>query len=127
MTPPRRRLAIAFAALTLAGLTTACGAVGNAVDCNKVGQEVTAIMTDFNKSLANVATDPKALETAGSEAAEKVKKLAGDYDGELASALNDLASGLEGMKIDAKNPTATMDSVQKMQGFTTKITSACAS
>ncbi|MEU0571301.1 hypothetical protein ABZ297_38715 [Nonomuraea sp. NPDC005983] len=125
MTPPRRRLAIAVATLTLAGLTTACGAIGNAVDCNKVGQEVTTIMTDFNGSMSKVATDPKALETAGDEAAAKVKELAKGYDGELASALDDLATGLDGIKIDAKDPSATLDSVQKMQGFITKIESAC--
>ncbi|WP_336206271.1 hypothetical protein [Nonomuraea sp. LPB2021202275-12-8] len=125
MTTTRRRLAIASATLSFALLTTACGAIGTAVDCNTVSQEVTTIMTDFNKSMATAAADPKALETAGAEASAKVKTLAADYDGELGSALNDLASGLEGMKIDAQNPTATMDSVQKLQGFVTKIQAAC--
>jgi hypothetical protein len=124
MTPPRR-IAIAIATLTLAGLTTACGALGTAVDCNKVASEVTAIMNDFNTSAAGAATDPKSLETAGTEAAGKVKTLAADYDGELGSALNDLASGLEGIKIDAQDPTASMESVTKLQGFITKIQSAC--
>ncbi|MFI6788106.1 hypothetical protein ACIBG4_12335 [Nonomuraea sp. NPDC050383] len=113
------------ATLSLAGLTTACGAIGNAVDCNQVGNDVTKIMNDFSGSMTKVATDPKALETAGDEAASKVKTLAGNYDGELAAALNDLASGLDGLKIDSENPTATMESVQKMQGFVTKIQSAC--
>ncbi|NUW42485.1 hypothetical protein [Nonomuraea rhodomycinica] len=125
MNTPSRRIAVAITALTLAGFTTACGAVGNAVDCNQVSGEVTKIMNDFSGSMAKVASDPKALETAGDEAAGKIKTLAGNYDGELASALNDLASGLDGLKIDADNPSATMESVQKMQGFVTKIQSAC--
>ncbi|WP_113703966.1 hypothetical protein [Nonomuraea lactucae] len=114
-----------IATLSLAGLTTACGALGNAVDCNKVATEVSKIMTEFNGSVTKAATDPKALESAGDEAAAKVKSLAADYDGELAAALNDLASGLDGIKVDASNPSATMDSMQKMQGFVTKIQSAC--
>ncbi|MFD1536729.1 hypothetical protein [Nonomuraea guangzhouensis] len=125
MTPPRRRIAIAVAALSLAGLTTACGAIGNAVDCNQVGTEVTKIMTEFNGGLSSAATDPKSFEKAGDEAAAKVKTLAGKYDGDLASALNDLSSGLDGIKIDAKDPTSSMESVQKLQGFVTKIQSAC--
>ncbi|MEV0200491.1 hypothetical protein [Nonomuraea sp. NPDC050691] len=125
MNSPSRRIAVAIATLTLAGLTTACGALGNAVDCNQVGNEVTKIMNDFSGSMAKVAADPKAFETAGDEAAAKVKTLAGNYDGELAAALNDLATGLDGLKIDAANPSATMESVQKMQGFVTKIQSAC--
>ncbi|MDR8414954.1 hypothetical protein MTP10_40275 [Nonomuraea sp. 3-1Str] len=125
MNTPRRRIALMVATLSLAGLTTACGAIGNAVDCNQVGNDVTKIMNDFSGSMTKVATDPKALETAGDEAASKVKTLAGNYDGELAAALNDLASGLDGLKIDSENPTATMESVQKMQGFVTKIQSAC--
>ncbi|MEU7739878.1 hypothetical protein [Nonomuraea sp. NPDC049158] len=125
MTPPRRRIAIAIATLSLAGLTTACGAIGNAVDCNQMGSEVTKIMTDFNGSMASAATDPKAFETAGDDAAAKVKTLAGKYDGELAAALNDLASGLDGIKVDPKDPTGSLDSVQKLQSFVTKIQSAC--
>lgn len=125
MTPPRRRFAVAIAALSIAGLTTACGALGQAVDCNKVASEVTTIMNEFSGQMANAATDPKALETAGAEAASKIKTLAGNYDGELASALNDLAAGMEGIKIDGSDPTAAMESVQKMQSSATKIQSAC--
>ncbi len=125
MTPPRRRIAMTIATLSLAGLTTACGALGQAVDCNEVANEVTKISSEFSSSMANVGTDPKAFEAAGDEAAKKVKDLAGKYDGELASALNDLAATFDGFAIDEKNPTGAMESVNKLQGFTTKIQSAC--
>lgn len=125
MTSPLRRVTLAIATITLAGLTTACGAVGQAVDCNTAAAKVTPIMNDFNKSMASAATDPKAVEEAGKEAAGKVKTLAADYDGEMAAALNDLASGLEGMKMDGSDPSALMESANKMQGFVTKIQSAC--
>ncbi|MBB6351218.1 hypothetical protein ACWGH8_42895 [Nonomuraea muscovyensis] len=125
MTPVRRRIAMTIATLSLAGLTTACGALGQAVDCNEVATEVTKISNEFSTSMASVATDPKAFETAGDEAAKKVKDLAAKYDGELAAALNDLAATFDGLSIDPKNPTAAMESTSKLQGFTTKIQSAC--
>ncbi|MEU4573302.1 hypothetical protein ACBI99_00530 [Nonomuraea sp. ATR24] len=124
MTPPRR-IAIAIATLTLAGLTTACGAIGTAVDCNKVASEVTTIMNGFSTSVAGAATDPSAMEKAGQEAAGKIKTLAADYDGELRSALDEMASGMESIKIDAANPTAAMDAVTKLQSSATKIQGAC--
>jgi hypothetical protein len=126
MTPPRRRLAHLAATFAFAGVTlTGCGALGQAVDCNTVAKEVTTIMTDFNTAAMAAATDPKSLETAGDEAAAKVKTLAADYDGDLGSALNDLAAGLEGIKIDGSDPSGSMESVTKLQGFVTKILQAC--
>ncbi|MFG1945275.1 hypothetical protein [Nonomuraea sp. NPDC048826] len=126
MTPPRRRLAIAIATFAFAGMTiTGCGALGQAVDCQTAAKEVTTIMTEFNTAMASAATDPKAVETAGQDAAAKVKSLAGNYDGEVGAALNDLASGLEGIKIDGSDPQGSMESVNKLQGFITKIQAAC--
>ncbi|MFD9940573.1 hypothetical protein ACFWYW_16615 [Nonomuraea sp. NPDC059023] len=125
MTSSRRRIAITIATLTLAGLATACGAVDKAVDCNTAAQEVTKISNEFTQSMATAATDPDAFNKASEEAAGKVKTLAGKYDGELAAALNDLAGGFEDMKMDKNNPASAMDGVNKLQGFTTKIQSAC--
>lgn len=124
MTPPRR-IAIAIATLTLAGLTTACGAIGTAVDCNKVASEVTTILNGVTTAMASAATDPTAIEKASTEAAGKVKTLAADYDGELRSALDDMAAGLEGLKSDASNPTALMEAATNLQSSATKIQSAC--
>ncbi|HUR04526.1 MAG TPA: hypothetical protein VM347_18420, partial [Nonomuraea sp.] len=118
MTPPRRRIAIAVAALSLAGLTTACGAIGNAVDCNTAAKEVNKITQEFTTSMGTAATDPKALNKATQETADKLKTLASKYDGDLAGALNDLGSVFEGIKIDAKNPSSATDAMAKIPAAT---------
>ncbi|MBN6058253.1 hypothetical protein JYK22_40395, partial [Nonomuraea sp. RK-328] len=123
MITPSRRIAVAIATLTLAGLTTACGAIGNAVDCNQVGQEVTKITAELQSSVASAATDPKAFEKASHETAAKLKTLAGKYDGDLAGAINDLASVFEGIDVD--NPSGMTQSLSKIQSVQTKIQSAC--
>lgn len=122
MTPPRRRIAIAFATLTLAAMTSACGAIGTAVDCNAAAQEVTTITTDWSSAVTKSATDPAALEKASQEAATKTKDLASKHDGEIAAALNDLAAGFESVKGDMAG-VSTLST--KVQGFQTKIMSAC--
>lgn len=120
-----RRIAISLAALSLAGLLSACGAVGQAVDCNAVAQEITTISTEFSTAASGAATDPDSFNKASADAAGKVKALAGKYDGDLAAALNELAGAFEGMKLDPANPSAVLESVNKIQGFQTKITAAC--
>jgi hypothetical protein len=125
MTPPRRRIAIAIATLSLAGLTTACGAIGNAVDCNQVGTDVTKITQEFTASMSSAATDPKVIEKASQETAGKLKTLASKYDGDLAGALNDLASVFEGIKIDMKNPASATEGLSKIPTIEAKIKSAC--
>ncbi|MBT2228318.1 hypothetical protein [Nonomuraea sp. NEAU-A123] len=125
MTPPRRRIAIAIATLSLAGLTTACGAIGNAVDCNAVATDVNKITQEFTASMSSAATDPKAIEKASQETAGKLKTLASKYDGDLAGALNDLASVFEGIKVDEKNPASATESLSKLPAVQAKITSAC--
>ncbi|MET7337248.1 hypothetical protein [Nonomuraea sp. NPDC005650] len=123
MTPPRRRLAVAAATLTLAVLTTACGALGQAVDCNTAAQEATKIMNEWTTTITKDATDTKAIGTASKDAAAKTKELAGKYDGDVAAALNDLAAGFETLE---KGDLAEVSSFTgKMQGFSTKITAAC--
>ena len=123
MTPPRRRLAVAAATLTLAVLTTACGALGQAVDCNSAANEATKIMTDWSSEVTKNAADTKAVGTASKSAADKTKELAGKYDGDVAGALNELASGFETME---KGDLAGVSEFSgKMNGFATKITSAC--
>ncbi|GAA1715911.1 hypothetical protein [Nonomuraea bangladeshensis] len=123
MTPPRRRLAIAAATISLAVLTTACGALGQAVDCNSAAQEASKIMTDWSSEVTKNATDAKAVGAASATAADKTKELAGKYDGNVAAALNDLAAGFESLE---KGDVAQMtEFTGKMNGFSSKITSAC--
>ncbi|MFE3452859.1 hypothetical protein ACFXJ8_28425 [Nonomuraea sp. NPDC059194] len=119
----KRAITVSAATLTLAGLT-ACGAVGTAVDCNAVANEATKIMTEWSGSLSTAMTDDAAMEKASSTAAEKSKALAAKYDGELAAALNDLAAGFESIK-DLKDASKLTEFTGKMQGFSTKIQSAC--
>ncbi|MEO3873949.1 hypothetical protein ABGB18_34490 [Nonomuraea sp. B12E4] len=118
MTPPRR-LAVAAATLTLAVLTTSCGAVGQAVDCANVSQEITKITTEFSSA----GSDPAAIEKASQDAAGKLKTLAGQYDGDLASAVNDMATVFESVNFD--DPTATTDAMSKLPEIQAKAVAAC--
>lgn len=122
MTPPRR-LALAVATISLAALTTACGAVGQAVDCNSAANEVTKIATEWSSAITKDATNAKALGEASKTAATKTKDLAGKYDGEVAAALNDLAAGFE--SLESGDISKATEFSGKMSGFQTKITSAC--
>ncbi|MFB4276966.1 MULTISPECIES: hypothetical protein [unclassified Nonomuraea] len=123
MTPPRRRLAVAAATLTLAVLTTACGAIGQAVDCNTAATEASKIATDWSTAVTKDAGDTKAVQTASKTAADKTKELAGKYDGEVAAALNDLADGFASM--EGGDLSSVSEFSGKVNGFTSKITSAC--
>ncbi|NUP03305.1 MAG: hypothetical protein HOV96_34550 [Nonomuraea sp.] len=122
MTPPRR-LALAVATISLAALTTACGAVGQAMDCNSAANEVTKIATEWSTAISKDATNTKALGEASKTAATKTKDLAGKYDGDVAAALNDLAAGFE--SLDGGDISKVSEFSGKMSGFQTKITSAC--
>ncbi|NRQ36796.1 hypothetical protein HII36_33905 [Nonomuraea sp. NN258] len=124
MTPPRRRLAIAVATLAFAGFaTTACGAVGQAVDCGTMSQEVTKISSEFTTAMGGAGTDIKAIEKASKDASDKLKALAGKYDGDLASGLNDMAAIFESIKAD---DTAGMtEAMGKIPDAQAKITKAC--
>lgn len=123
MTPPRRRLAIAAATLTLAVLSTACGAVGQAVDCNTAASEASKIASEWSSAMSSDPTNTEALGKASKTAADKTKELAAKYDGDVAAALNDMAAGFQTMEKGDLNSVTEFSS--KMQGFTTKITAAC--
>lgn len=121
MTPPRR-FALAVATISLAALSTACG-VGQAIDCNSAATEVNKIATDWSGAITKNATDTKAVGTASKTAATKTKELAGKYDGDVAAALNDLASGFE--SLEGGDLTKVSEFTGKMSGFQSKITAAC--
>ncbi|MEV0387844.1 hypothetical protein [Nonomuraea sp. NPDC050643] len=123
MTPPRRRLAVAAATLTLAVLTTACGAIGQAVDCNAAANDASKIITEWTSALTANATDEKAIGDASKTAADKTKALAGKYDGEVAAALNDLADSFT--SLEGGDLSKATEFTGKITGFQTKITSAC--
>ncbi|MEV0996562.1 hypothetical protein [Nonomuraea sp. NPDC050202] len=123
MTPPRRRLAVAAATLTLAALTTACGAIGQAVDCTQVSQEITKITNEYSSSLSSAATDPKAIEKASQETADKLKTLASKYDGDLAGAVNDMATVFSSIKVD--DPSGATEAMGKLPEIQAKAVAAC--
>ncbi|MEW9551269.1 hypothetical protein [Nonomuraea sp. NPDC050783] len=123
MTPPRRRLAVVAATFSLAVLTTACGALGQAVDCNTAANDATKIMTDWSTEVTGNATDAKAIGTASKTAADKTKELAGKYDGDVAAALNELAAGFQ--SLEKGDLTDVTEFTGKMNGFSSKITAAC--
>ncbi|WP_327090134.1 hypothetical protein OIE66_05810 [Nonomuraea sp. NBC_01738] len=123
MTPPRRRLAIAVATLAIAGFTTT--ACGNTIDCATLSGDLNKITTEFSSAVAASGSDLSGIEKASAEAGAKVKELAGKYDGDIASGLNDLGTAFAGIKVDPKNPTSSMDSLSKIQDFQTKIVKAC--
>ncbi|MEV4565536.1 hypothetical protein AB0K12_17380 [Nonomuraea sp. NPDC049419] len=122
MTPPRRLAAVA-ATLTLAALTTACGAFGQAVDCNSAAQEATTIVTEWSSAISASATDKDAIGEASKTAATKTKELAGKYDGEVGAALNDLADGFA--SIEGGDLSKASEFTGKVSGFQSKIVSAC--
>ncbi|MFI7635574.1 hypothetical protein [Nonomuraea sp. NPDC049400] len=123
MTPPRRRLAVAAATLTLAVLTTACGALGQAVDCNTAASEASKIASEWSTAVTSNATDTKAIGKASEEAAGKTKELAGKYDGEVAAALNELAAGFE--TLEKGDLSSVSEFTGKIGTFQSKITAAC--
>ncbi|GAA1679196.1 hypothetical protein GCM10009733_090040 [Nonomuraea maheshkhaliensis] len=123
MTPPRRRLAVAGATLTLAVLTTACGAIGQAVDCNTAANDAAKIATEWSSAVTKDAANADAVESASKTAETKTKELAGKYDGEVAAALNDLADGFGSIK--GGDLSSITEFSGKVNGFTSKITAAC--
>lgn len=125
----RTTIGFGFATLALIGATTACGAVSQAVDCNAVGKETSTILTEYSTSLTGAMSKPEqfsaAMAESGRTASEKLRALAAQHDGELASAVTDLAGALEQLKIDQANPAALTENMSKIQSFQTKISNAC--
>ncbi|GAA4077726.1 hypothetical protein [Nonomuraea soli] len=119
----KTKIGVGLAGLVLIGLTTSCGAVGQAVDCNAAVTEANKIVTTWSGSVASIATDPAAFEKSTKEAASQLKTLAGKYDGDLAGGINDLAAIVE--SVDASNPAGMADIATKSQSAQTKLAAAC--
>ena len=121
MTPPRR-IATVAATLTLAAMTTACGVFGQAVDCTTAANEAVKITTEWSNAIG-AGADKDAVASASKTAAEKTRELAGKYEGEVNAALTDLADGFA--SIENGDLAGATDLMSKVNGFQTKITSAC--
>ncbi|MEU7001224.1 hypothetical protein [Nonomuraea sp. NPDC046570] len=124
-----RGIAVTIAALALAGLTSACGS-SSAAACADVNAEVTKLVSEYSANATKNMTDLKAFEEANKKMAEGLKGIAAKHDGDLASAINDLAAVYDGLKIDAADPAksaaALTDIGTKSQEITAKMAKACA-
>lgn len=111
----KTKFGIGVVAVAFACLVTACGGGSESkVDCKAVGEQVSKIMTD---AVSNSGSNLDSMDANYKSAASKIRTLADKYDGNLKSALKDLADALD-------NPT-TQESMQKIQGFQSKLHSAC--
>ena len=81
--------------------------------------EATKVLNDGTTQItAAAAGDLKGLDKSLTEMSEKFKKLAGNAEGEVAVALNELATGLGDVKIDASDPAGA---VTALTGLTTTL------
>ncbi|MER5623901.1 hypothetical protein [Streptosporangium sp. NPDC002544] len=109
-------------------MTAACGgSSGNDAICTEAAW--TKIFTDYTTSATAGAGDVNKLNDATAKLAADLKALAGTADGDVATALTDLATSFESIKIDPNDPTAAATAVtsfgSKMQEATTKLAAAC--
>ena len=123
--PAAKSLAVSVAVLAMAGLT-ACGS-SNTAACADVSAEITKLTSEYSAGAANMA-DAKAFDAANTKMSDGLKALAGKYDGDLASAVGDLADIYASFKIDdpAKMTALLAEIGTKQQAVTEKITKACA-
>lgn len=121
----RRTLALAAASLALVGVTSACGFVETAATCGEAKQ----LFTDYTSRVTSASGDLNALNTANKDLADKLKDLAAKSDGELATALNEMANTWAGFTIDPANPAEAMSKVTEFsksaQESATKLGNIC--
>ncbi|GAA3131744.1 hypothetical protein [Streptosporangium carneum] len=124
-----RRIAATVAGAALLSFTAACGGSGNAAFC--ADAPWTKAFTDYTTSVSSAGLDIKKMNDASQKLSADLKELAGKTDGDLASAINDLATAWEKLKIDPKDPAgaaaATQDMTKNLQEGTAKLAKACSS
>ncbi|MFC7648852.1 hypothetical protein ACFQX6_56780 [Streptosporangium lutulentum] len=108
-------------------MTAACGGSAGSEICTDAAW--TKSFTDYSAAAASSAGDLNKFNEATAKLSADLKTLAGTADGEVATALNDLATSLEGLKIDPSDPAAAAAAAgtmtTKLQEATTKLASAC--
>ncbi|GIH77889.1 hypothetical protein [Planobispora longispora] len=114
-----RRIAVAVAGAALISTTAACGAGANASLC----ADAQKLFTDYSSSAPAASADLAKLNELNAKFAADLKALAGKADGDLASALGDLAKTWDGLQIDPSNPSAAISAAQEL---TTNLTQAAA-
>ncbi|MER7207615.1 MULTISPECIES: hypothetical protein [Streptosporangium] len=124
-----RRIAATVAGAALLSFTAACGGSGNAEFCAQAPW--TKAFTDYTTATASAGTDFSKFNDASQKLSADLKELAGKTDGDLASALNDLAKTWGDFKIDPKDLAGAGATVQNMaksaQEATVKLGKACSS
>ncbi|MEU4535252.1 hypothetical protein AB0G15_10330 [Streptosporangium sp. NPDC023825] len=123
-----RRLAVAAAGIALISMTAACGASSaNSAVCTEAAWSKP--LGDFTTAVTASAGDLTKYNDATAKLTADLKTLAGTADGEVASALNDLAASFESFKIDPNDPAAATTALGSMttkaQEATTKLAEAC--
>ncbi len=124
-----RRLAVAAAAgIALISMTAACGASSaNSAVCTEAAWSKP--FADFTTAATSSAGDLNKYNDATAKLAADLKALAGTAEGEVATALNDLATSFESVKIDPNDPaaaaTAAGSLATKAQEASTKLAAAC--
>ncbi|WP_344917603.1 hypothetical protein [Streptosporangium oxazolinicum] len=108
-------------------MTAACGASANSAVCTEASWSKP--FADFNTAATASAGDLGKFNDATAKLAADLKALAGTADGEVATALTDLATSFESVKIDASDPAAAAAAAgsltTKVQEASTKLVAAC--
>ncbi|MER5644533.1 hypothetical protein [Streptosporangium sp. NPDC002524] len=123
-----RRLAVTAAGIALISMTAACGASSaNSAVCTDGAWSKP--FTDFTTAVAGSTGDLAKYNDATAKLAADLKALAGTADGDVATALTDLATTFESVKIDPNDPTAAATALgsltTKAQEASTKLAEAC--
>lgn len=123
-----RRLAVAAVGVALISMTAACGASStNSAVCTEAAWSKP--FADFTTAATASAGDLTKYNDAIAKLAADLKALAGTADGDVATALTDLATSFESARIDASDPAAAATALgslaTKTQEATTKLAEAC--
>ncbi|MEV6859884.1 hypothetical protein AB0M44_02580 [Streptosporangium subroseum] len=102
-------------------MTAACGGSTNSAICTDAAW--TKAFTDYTTAATASAGDPGKFNDATAKLSADLKTLAGTTDGDVATALNDLATSLGSIKIDPSDPAAAATA---LSGVGTKISEATA-
>ncbi|MFI6506981.1 hypothetical protein ACIBCT_05195 [Streptosporangium sp. NPDC050855] len=122
-----RRIAVAVAGAALFTMTAACGSAANDEVCT--GTALTKSFNDFTTAATGSAGDPAKFNAATAKLGTDLKAQAANADGDVAAALNDMATSFEAVKIDANDPAAAAAAMgpltSKMQEASSKLAAAC--
>ena len=122
-----RRISLAFAGIALVSMTAACGGSADSAICTDAAW--TKAFTDYTTAATAGAADLGKVNDATAKLSADLKALAGTADGDVATALNDLATSFESFKIDPNDPASAATALSgvgaKMQEATTNLAKAC--